>query len=173
MAPNDWSRDLVTRTGFEFAVRPAEPADEAALGAFLTHVEPDDLRFRFLTGITTVGDDEGAVTSIEHGLTENFLAFGKEQPDIIAIATLACDEAMQIGEVAIAIRSDYKSMGISWDFLAHLAACAQGKGLATVQSLESNELHDAMDMERQPGFVAALYPGDSSLTIVQRQLQAG
>ena len=171
MAPDDWSRDLVTRTGFEFAVRPAEPADEAALGAFFTHVVPEDLRFRFLTGITSVGNGVGAVTSIEHGLTENFLAVGKEQSDIIAIATLACDEAMQVGEVAIAIRSDYKSRGISWDFLAHLAACAKAKGLATVQSVESSEHHVAIDMERQPGFVAAPYPGDSTLTIVQRQLQ--
>lgn len=170
--PDDWSRDLVTRTGFEFAVRPAEPADEAALGAFFTHVEPEDLRFRFLTGITTVGHDVGAVTPIDHGLTENFLAFGKGQSDIIAIATLACDDAMQVGEVAIAIRDDYKSRGISWDFMAHLAAGAQAKGLATVQSVESSDHHVAIDMERQPGFVAAPHPGDATLTIVQRKLQA-
>lgn len=112
----------------------------------------------------------GAVTSIDHGVTENFLAFGKEQPDIIAIATLACDDAMQVGEVAIAIRSDYKSRGISWDFLAHLAACAKAKGLAAVQSIEPSDHHVAIDMERPPGFVAAPYPGDSSLTIVKRQL---
>ena len=51
MVPDDWSRDLITRTGFRFHVRPAMASDEAALGEFFTHVTPEDLRFRFLTGL--------------------------------------------------------------------------------------------------------------------------
>ena len=72
----DWSRELITRTGFKFNVRPAQPSDEAALAAFFTHVTPDDLRFRFLTGLKTVSHDRlAAMTTIDHRQTENFLAF--------------------------------------------------------------------------------------------------
>lgn len=172
MVPDDWSRALVTRTGFRFHVRPARSSDEAALGAFFTHVTPEDLRFRFLTGLKTVGHDRlAAMTSIDHRLTENFLAFEDGNPNILATAMLACDDAMQTGEIAIAIRSDYKARGISWDLLAHVADYAEKKGLATIQSIESNDNHAAIDMERQMGFVAAPYPGDSTLVLVQRQLK--
>ena len=77
---------------------------------------------------------------------------------------------MEIGEVAIVIRSDYKAMGISWDLLAHVAAYAEAKGLTTLQSIESRDSHAAIDMERQMGFVAKSYPGDATLVLVQRHL---
>ena len=81
----DWSRELTTRTGFEFNVRPAQPSDEAALAAFFTHVTPDDLRFRFLTGLKTVGHDRlAAMTMVDHRQTENFLAFIDDEAEIIA-----------------------------------------------------------------------------------------
>lgn len=170
--PDDWSRDLVTRTGFYFHVRPAAPSDEPALSDFFTHVTSDDLRFRFLSGIRQVGHDRLVeMTSIDHRRTENFLAFEHGKPDILATAMLACDEAMQIGEIAIAIRSDYKARGISWDLLAHVAEYAKAKGLTTIQSIESSANHAAIEMERQMGFVATQYPGDATLMLVSRQLK--
>ena len=172
MVPDDWSRDLVTRTGFHFHVRPAAPSDEAALSDFFTHVTPDDLRFRFLTGIRQVGHERLVeMTSIDHRRTENFLAFENGKSDILATAMLACDEAMQIGEIAIAIRSDYKARGISWELLAHVAEYAKAKGLTTIQSIESSANHAAIEMERQMGFVATQYPGDATLMLVRRQLK--
>ncbi len=167
----DWSRELTTRTGFRFSVRPAMPSDEAALAEFFTHVTPDDLRFRFLTGLKKVGHDRlAAMTAIDHRQTENFLAFVDGEAEIIATAMLACDAEMKVGEVAIAIRSDYKAKGVSWDLLGHVAACAKAKGLTTLQSIETRDNHAAIDMEREMGFVAGPYPGDPTLVLVQRQL---
>ncbi len=165
------SRELTTRTGFRFTVRPAQPSDESALAAFFTHVTPEDLRFRFLTGLKKVGHDRlSAMTEIDHHQTENFLAFVDGEAEIIATAMLACDAAMKVGEVAIAIRSDYKGRGVSWDLLAHVAACAEAKGLTTLQSIETRDNHAAIDMEREMGFTAGPYPGDPTLVLVQKQL---
>lgn len=165
------SETLTTRTGFEFTVRSAQPADEAALGAFFTHVTPEDMRFRFLTGLKTVGHDRlVAMTTIDHRQTENFLAFIDGETEIIATAMLACDAKMEVGEVAIAIRPEYKSKGVSWDLLSHVAAFAEEKGLKTLQSIESRDSHAAIDMEREMGFTASSYPGDSTLVLVQKQL---
>jgi N-acetylglutamate synthase-like GNAT family acetyltransferase len=169
---DDWSRELTTHTGFRFSVRPAKASDEAALGAFFSHVSAEDLRFRFLTGLKTVGHDQlVAMTDIDHRKTENFLAFVDGEAEIIATAMLACDDAMEVGEVAIVIRSDYKARGISWDLLAHVSAYAKAKGLTTIQSIESRDSHAAIDMERQMGFVAGPYPDDPTLMLVQRHLQ--
>ena len=162
---------LTTRTGFRFNVRPAQPSDESALGSFFEHVTPEDLRFRFLTGIKTVGHDRlAAMTMIDHRQTENFLAFVDGEAEIIATAVLACDAEIKTGEVAIAIRSDYKAKGVSWDLLSHVAAYAKSKGLTTIQSVESRDNHSAIDMEREMGFVAGPYPGDSTLVLVQKHL---
>lgn len=172
MMPDDWTRDLITRTGFRFHVRPAKTSDEAELGAFFTHVTPEDLSFRFLTGLRHVGHERLVeMTSIDHRRTENFLAYQDDKPDILATAMLACDEAMETGEIAIAIRSDYKSRGISWEMLAHVARYAEAKGLTTIHSIESAANHAAIEMERQMGFVAAQYPGDSTMMLVTRQLK--
>ena len=162
---------LTTRTGFCFSVRPAIPSDEAALAAFFTHVTPEDLRFRFLTGLKTVGHDRlVAMTTIDHRQTENFLAFVDGEAEIIATAMLACDAEMKTGEVAIAIRPDYKAKGVSWDLLGHVAAYAKAIGLTTIQSVESRDNHAAIDMEREMGFVAGPYPDDPTLVLVQRHL---
>lgn len=172
MHSENWSRAMTTRTGFDFTVRPAQPSDEAALGDFFKHVALDDLRFRFLTALNEVSHSQlVAMTDFDHKLTENFLAFVDDGAEIIATAMLACDAAMQTGEVAISIRSDYKARGISWELLGHVAAYAEAKGLKTLQSIESRENHAAIDMERQMGFVAKSYPGDAALVLVEKQLR--
>lgn len=171
MLTDTWTRAMTTHTGFCFSVRPAQASDEAALAEFFTHVAPDDLRFRFLSAIKTVGHDQlVAMTDIDHRLTENFLAFVDDGAEIIATAMLACDAAMHTGEVAISIRADYKSRGVSWELLGHVAAYAQSKGLKVLQSIESRANHAAIDMERQMGFKALPYPGDSTLVLVQKVL---
>ena len=142
------SREITTRTGFRFQVRPARPDDEAALAEFFTHVTPDDLRFRFLTGLQKVGHDRlAAMTQVDHHLKENFLAFEGDGTTIIATAMLACVPDMLRGEVAISIRADYKNKGVSWELLEHVAHDAQAKGVKMIESIESRENHEAIELE--------------------------
>ncbi len=52
---------------------PAAPSDEAALAEFFTHVDKQDLRFRFLSAIQKVGHDQlQALVTVDHQRTENF-----------------------------------------------------------------------------------------------------
>jgi GNAT superfamily N-acetyltransferase len=169
---HDWSRDLTTRAGLEVHLRPATPEDEAGLGVFFEGVTREDMRFRFLTALQTVDHDRlVSMTDVDHRQTENFLAFAKGRPEILATAMLACTEDMQTGEVAIAILPEYKKKGLSWALLEHVAHFAEAKGVKTLQSIESRDHHAAIDMEREMGFTATSYPGDASLVLVQRTLQ--
>jgi GNAT superfamily N-acetyltransferase len=162
---------LTTRNGFRFSVRPAQADDETALGTFFEHVTPEDMRFRFLTGLQTVGHDRLiAMTDIDHHQTENFLAFVDDEAEMIATAMLACDAAMKIGEVAIVIRPEYKGKGVSWVLLHHVTEFARSKGLTTIQSVEDRNSHAAIDMECEMGFTASLFPSDASLVLVQKNL---
>jgi GNAT superfamily N-acetyltransferase len=168
---DDWSRLLTTRTGFRLRVRPVCPADETALAEFFTHVSRDDLRFRFLSGLTVVGHDRiAALAAVDHQSAENFLAFDVEGGAMIASGMLACDPALERGEVAIAIREDYKHRGVAWELLSHIARFAEAKGVKVLESIESTDNHAAIELEREMGFTAAPYPGDATLVLVSRKL---
>jgi GNAT superfamily N-acetyltransferase len=168
----DWSAELTTNCGLEFTVRPAEALDESALKKFFARVTPEDLRFRFLTGLTTVGQSQiAAMTDVDHRTTENFLAFVDNGSELIATAMLACDDGMETAEVAMAILPDYKGRGISWNLLNHVARYAEAKGVKTIEAIERRDHHVAIEMEREMGFSVGPYPGDPTLVLVQRQLR--
>lgn len=168
-----WSADLVTRSGYAFHVRPAAPNDEAALAEFFTHVDKEDLRFRFLSAIQKVGHDQlQALVTVDHRRTENFLAIEAGTGLIIATAMLAADETLTNAEVAIAIRADFKRGGISWTLLDHVARFAVAKGIKTVESMESRDNHAAIELERERGWTASGCPGDPAVMVLRKTLDA-
>ncbi|HXH15938.1 MAG TPA: GNAT family N-acetyltransferase [Sphingomonas sp.] len=168
-----WSGDLTTKSGYVFHVRPAEPSDEAALAEFFTHVAKEDLRFRFLSAIQQVGHDQlEALVTVDHRQTENFLAIEPGTNLILATAMLAADAALIKAEVAIAIRADFKRRGISWTLLDHVARFAVAKGIKTLESIESRDNHQAIELERERGWTASACPGDPSAMILRMALDA-
>lgn len=168
---DNWSADLVTRTGFRFHVRPVLPTDETPLAEFFTHVTSNDLRFRFLTAVHKVGHETLVrLTKVDHDRTEDFLAFGEDRTTVIASAMLAADAALERAEVAISIRADYKKRGISWTLLEHVARFAWVKGIRTLESIESHDNREAIELEREMGFTVTPYPGDSTLSLVRKTL---
>lgn len=166
------SRLLVTRSGFRLHVRPTCPEDDGTVAEFFTHVTRDDLRFRFLTGLTVVGAAQvSALTHVDHRATEDFLAFTEDGSMMIATAMLACDPAFERGEVAITIRKDFKQHGIGWTLLAYVAQIAETKGVKLLESIESRDNHAAIEVERDMGFSVEPYPGDAALLRVSRTLR--
>lgn len=168
----DWSDDLTTRGGYAFHVRPAAPVDEAGLSEFFTHVDKEDLRFRFLTAVQKVGHGQlKMLVTVDHRRTENFLAIEPATGAIIATAMIAADAAMTNAEVAIAIRSDLKGHGISWTLLDHVARYAASKGIKTLESVESRDNHQAIALERERGWTASSTPGDGSVVTLRKTLE--
>jgi N-acetylglutamate synthase-like GNAT family acetyltransferase len=170
---DDWSDDLTTRSGYRFHVRPTFPADEAGLAEFFTHVTADDLRFRFLTAIRKVSHEQLAnLVNVDHRRTENFLAIDPESNVVVATAMMAADKALASAEVAIAIRSDFKDRGISWMLLEHVTRFAAASGIKTLESIESRDNHQAIELEREMGFAAHSIPGDPTVVVVRATLSA-
>lgn len=168
---SEWSRELITRSGDVFRVRPADAGDEVALAEFFTHVTPEDLRFRFLSAIRTVGQDQiERLTHVDHRGTENFLVFDRLHDTMIATGMLAADAALQTAEVAIAIHQDFKHRGIGWSLLEHITAFARARGIKTIESLESRDNHQAIELEREMGFSLIPCAGDPSSVIVRHTL---
>lgn len=163
---------LTTRTGFEFHVRPVEPSDKEALGEFFTHVSQDDLLFRFLSPIPEVRssllDD---LVNVDHDHKEDYLAFDIDDKTIIASAMLGANDDKSEAEVAIVVRNDYKHRGMSWTFLKYVIEQARQNGIKKLQSIESRQHHAAIELEKEMGFSARSFPGDSTLMLLEFDLR--
>jgi GNAT superfamily N-acetyltransferase len=163
--------ELTTHSGFSFQVRSADESDEKALAEFFTHVTRDDLRFRFLSAVKEVGHAQLALLShVDHRRTENYLALDMVTGCLLASAMLAIEDDLEHAEVAIAIRSDFKNMGIGWSLLQHAGERAAAMGVKTLQAIESQDNRSAIQVERDMGFTSRAYPGDATLTLLERSL---
>jgi GNAT superfamily N-acetyltransferase len=162
---------LITRTGFEFAVRPVVPFDEPALADLFSHVDKDDMRFRFLSPMKAPGHDTLIqMIDVDHDRKENYLAIGPDGKTVIASAVVAADAANECAEVAIAMHSDYKGKGVGWTLLRYIVDQEKRKGVKKLQSIESRENHEAIELEREMGFKASSCPGDATLMLLEFDL---
>jgi len=168
-APMQWAADLVTQEGLRFRVRPVRADDEPLLAAFFARVSPDDLRHRFLTGLSRVDHDRLAMmTRVDYSRTISFLAFDETRADVIATAMLATDPDRIRAEVALTTRSDMKGKGVSWALFEHVLRYAQAEGIETVEAIERTDHAAALRMEREMGFVATVDPDDPTIFVARR-----
>lgn len=163
--------ELVTQSGLQLSIRPVSRDDGALLKNFFDGVTPEDLRFRFLTAMLKVSDEQIAImVDVDHKQTEDFLAF-VDDGTLVGTAMIAIDPSRERAEVAIAVRADFKHRGVGWTLLDHAAKFAQACGIKTLEAVESRANQKAIEVERDSGFTVKAYPGDSTLVIVSRQLQ--
>lgn len=168
-----WSADLVTRTGLRLFVRPVTSADDDLVGRFYVNLSPEDLRFRFLSPIAhTSSSLLEALVAVDHVRTEDFLVFVdvNGQMELIASAMLAADASLERAEVAIAVHPQYKGRGVGWTLLDFISRDAKQRGIKTLESIECRDNTATIALEKEMGFTAAPYPGDASLTLVRKCL---
>jgi acetyltransferase len=170
--PAEWAADLATRSGLKLHVRPVRPDDEPALGEMFSHVSPEDLRFRFLTGIREVGHERLVpMTQVDYRRTINFLAFDGDL--LIASAMLASDPDRIRAELAVTVRADYRGKGVSWTLVEHVMRYAEAEGIQVVESIESSDNHPALALEREAGFTTIPAPDCPTEVTVRRRVGAG
>jgi acetyltransferase len=134
-------------------------------------VSAEDLRFRFLSGVSTVGHERLVpMTQVDYRRTINFLAFAGAQ--LVASAMLANDPDGERAELALAVRADFKGKGVSWTLVDHVMRYARARGIETVESVESRDNHAAIALEREAGFEIAPHGDCGSEVIVRRHVAA-
>lgn len=160
---------LATRSGLELGVRPATEADEAALVTFFDAVSDEDRRFRFFTAAEHVSHAQlEPLIHADHFRSESFLGFDLASGELVASALLACDKAMDTGEIAVSIRADAKGKGVGWALLDFLGREAAARGLRRVISIESRDNHATIDLEREKGFIPEPFDGDPTLVVLSK-----
>lgn len=161
---------LITRTGFEFAVRSVVPFDESALAELFSHVDKEDIRFRFLSPRRPGHEMFKELIEVDNDRKKSYLAIAPDGKTVIANAMVAADAANECAEVAIAMHRDYKGKGVGWTLLKYIVEQEKRKGVKKLQSIESRENHEAIELEREMGFKASSCPGDASLMLLEFDL---
>ena len=165
----DWEVYTSTQTGVELTITPAGPDDRAALEAFFDKVSPQDLYYRFLSGIRQVDARRlDAMVRDDDDFSIDFLAIDSEGGDILATAMLVAEPDFKAAEFAMCTRSDAKGKGISSVLLDHAARYAQAMGVERIYSLQSASQADALRLERELGFTVRKNDGDANHVLVEK-----
>ena len=164
MSTQEWSKRLITRSGCIFDVRPAHVGDEAKLAELFAHVTPEDKAFRALTG----HDSDIGIVNVDHHPNKTFLALIDQEADVIAAATLDCDMDRKHGDVSLIIRSDFKHDGVSWELLSHVVRYAQAISVKSLESVEPQDNHAAIALERDMGFTEKNHPSNPALVVMRK-----
>lgn len=164
-----WSGPVTTMTGMTVLITPARPDDRAALEVFFGQVSPEDLYFRFLSGIRKV--DDARITAMvrdDDDLSIDFLARDPDTHEVLGTAMLVADPEFDTVEFAVCTRQDMKHRGISWVLLDHAARYAEAMGIRHIISIQSYSQTDALQLEREYGFTTHSYPDDPALTLAKK-----
>ncbi len=164
--------DLVkTRAGLALDVRAVTVQDEPLFEQFFEKVSDEDRRFRFLNAAAHVGHQQlQPIVEVDHFRSESFLAFDRANGELVATGMLACDKPMEVAEIAVSVRADYRGQGVGWAMLDVLAKEASRRGATEVIAIEDRDNHAAIELEREKGFVPREFPGDAHLVILAKEL---
>lgn len=169
--PAEWEAEVTTRSGVALHIRPVRPDDEAALAEMFAAVSLEDLRFRFLSGVSSVSREQlVAMTQVDYRRTINFLAFAGDR--LVASAMLASDPDGERAELALAVCADFKGKGVSWTLVDHVLHYARARGIETVESIESRDNYAAIALEREAGFEIAPHGDSPTEVVVRRHMDA-
>lgn len=168
---SEWSAELTTKTGLKLKVRPASTQDEETVGDFFRRVTPDDLRFRFLSSLKTVGPGlVHQLVDVDNTATESLLAFDSDDGKLAATTMIAADSPDGGAEVAVSVRSDLKGRGVGWAMLQHACDYAKARGFKELHTVEFSDNRSAISLEEEMGFTGRPSPDDMNLTILTKQL---
>jgi GNAT superfamily N-acetyltransferase len=168
-----WSAELLTRSGLRLYVRPVTSDDDDLVDRFYSSLSLDDLRYRFLSPVAHASSSLlEALVAVDHVRTEDFLVFTNVggQMELVASAMLAADPSLDRAEVAIAVHPEYKNKGIGWTLLDFVSRDAEARGIKMLESVECRDNSAAINLEKEMGFIAMPYPGDASLTLLRKRL---
>ena len=148
--PVEREADVLLRDGSTVHVRPVRAGDADAIRAFLEHISPDSIAFRFF-GIPNL--DWVVRWSLDVDYADRFalVAESGTPPTIIAHAAYVRENAER-AEVAFLVADEWQGRGISTTLLAHLAAVAEAHGLTTFTAQVMPTNYRMIEVFGQSGF---------------------
>ena len=171
--PDNWISRETTSGDLDVAVRPVKPEDEPLYGRFFDRLDPEDIRLRFFTPIKELSHRFVArLTQIDYDRSMAFCALTPGDTELLGISHLILDADREVGEYAVAVRSDLKGRGIGWLLMQKLIAFAVSEGVKTIHGDVLAANTTMLQMCRELGFEVERHPQEAGVVLVTLQVSA-
>lgn len=131
--PRDLEGEIRDETGVVRRLRPVRPEDAALIAGLIGACDAEDLRFRFLGGLSSKSERLGArLAQIDYRREMAFLAVdlaADEEGHAAALARMTADPDNERAEFSILVRSDLKGRGLGKVMLRRLIDYARMRGV--------------------------------------------
>lgn len=143
--------------GGGYAVRIAQPSDEAALRRMLEAAPPEDIRFRFFRHVREF--PHALVEPLTRADERRHFAFvaapSSEPASLVGSAMLVADADGRGAEFGIFVASGHRGRGLGTHLLDCLKREAQAHGIARIHGLILADNADMIGLARHYGFALA------------------
>lgn len=171
--PRDLERDITSRVGQRYRLRPIRPDDTPDIQTMISRCSSDDIRMRFFTALRQLPSKLAArLTQIDYDREMAFLALECDtpSPSIGGVVRLSCDPDFEAGEYAVLVRTDLKGTGLGRRLMAEIIDYAKSRGLKRIFGDVLRENTAMLQMARELGFVERAHPDDSTIVEVILEL---
>jgi acetyltransferase len=162
--------------GRRIVLRPIRPEDEPAHREFMSHLSPDDLRFRFFGMVREMPHSQLArFTQIDYDREMAFLAIDRDAestPRTLGVVRAVADPDNRQAEFAIIIRSDLKGQGLGRLLMRKIIDYCRGRGTEEIVGQVMVENAAMRRLAKELGFREAA-SRDSEIVEVRLSLSGG
>ena len=124
--------ETVARGGRQIVLRPIRPEDEPQHYDLLSHLAPEDIRFRFFSSFHDLPHSQMArYTQIDYDREMAFIATAIDshgKPETLGVVRAITDPDNERAEFAIVVRSDLKGQGLGSALLDKMIAYCRDRG---------------------------------------------
>ncbi len=157
--PAEWKREAALKDAI-YVLRPIRPADARLYPEFLEHLDPEDIRMRFLAPRKHFPDEMALrLTQLDY---DRDMAFVALTPDgaLAGVSRMSCDPDHRIGEYALLVRSDMHGRGIGTALMRILIDYARADGVERLDGAVLAENRGMQGLVRRLGFTFEMDPDD-------------
>jgi acetyltransferase len=163
-----WNGDTLT-------VRPIRPEDEDQHRAFLSRLDPADIRMRIFYSRRQMEHSELArLTQIDYGREMAFIATRTGEgrvEETLGVVRAICDPDNQDAEFGIVVRSDLKGGGLGARLMNKLIAYLRAKGTRRLVANVLQENERMLQLAHELGFKLEAQPADAGVRWISLDLQ--
>jgi len=164
--PSGW--DLRAKIGDRtFLVRPMRPSDIGLYPEFTAHMDPEDMRTRFLAPTRDVSREMLInFTQLDYDRDIAFVAIEEPGGAMAGVVRYSADPDHDRAEFSITVRSDRKGLGLGKILMGRLIAYAKADGIKSLDGIVLRENNGMLHLASRFGFVPDSGPLDSTVVRV-------
>ncbi|MEX2124218.1 MAG: bifunctional acetate--CoA ligase family protein/GNAT family N-acetyltransferase [Woeseia sp.] len=166
--PQQLEREIDTRSGQRFVLRPIRPEDEAAVVDMLRRSSREDVRMRFFGALKDFDHPFAArLTQIDYDREMAFVALRPGFAEILGVVRLSADPDKLAAEYAVMVRSDVTGSGLGYSLMCRILEYARENGIGRVFGDVLRENDPMLRMARDLGFTTQAPDEDSDTITVE------